>query len=461
MRCTRTLTGLAMLGSAGIAVAAGNQKLSLTIYNTDLALVEDVRSLDIAAGRSNLEFKDVSASIRPETVSLNADGIAIVEQNFDFDLLTPAKMMEKAIGQQVEIVRINPGNGQQTTETATVLSVNEGVILKIGERIEVLRADEVPTRVIFSKVPENLRARPTLSVNVQSQRAGTRPVTLSYLTTGLSWKADYVALFDEKVGKLDLQGWITLTNRSGTAYVDAQTQLIAGDINIVRADQPYNWQEQQRQQAIRSAGNEAGAKRPIADYYTYPLSERTTIAENQTKQVGFLEANGVAAHKAYEYRAEWFQTQREPAHANAVVEFANSSKGGLGAQLPAGVVRVYVRDVDGKPTFVGENQIPHTSQGSELAVKTGEAFDITVQPTVQSQEKVSFWRTRYSMEYLVRNARSTPVEVEIRQDGLWRDGQVLKESLKSTRPDAHSVKWAVPVPANGETKLTFTVETGW
>src|SRR5688572_24895490 len=164
---------LALSGQAQAASTEG-QRLALTIYNNDLALVEDVRSLEFAAGRSRLEFKDVSAMIRPETVALNAAGVDIVEQNFDFDLLTPEKMMEKAVGRQVQIVRTNPGNGSEVTETATVLSVNQGVVLKIGDRIEVLRADGAPTRVIFDKVPENLRARPTLSVNVQSNAAGRR-----------------------------------------------------------------------------------------------------------------------------------------------------------------------------------------------------------------------------------------------------------------------------------------------
>lgn len=448
-------------------VAAGNQRLALTIYNNDLALVQDVRSLDFAAGRSRLEFKDVSASIRPETVTLSAAGVGIVEQNFDFDLLTPEKMMEKAVGRQVQIVRTNPGNGVEMTETATVLSVNNGVVLRIGERIEVLRADGAPTRVIFDKVPENLRAHPTLSVNVESQSAGRRDATLSYLTTGLSWKADYVALFDEKAGKLDMQGWVTLTNQSGTTFANAATQLIAGDVNIARADQPYDWQRQQmieqqrRARAQSGAGNEPSARRPLADYYVYPLSEPTTIADKQTKQVGFLHADGVAARKAYEYAADWFLSLTEPEHAAVVVRFANSTHGGLGAQLPAGMVRVYVRDTAGNPKFVGENQIGHIPQGSEISVKTGEAFDITIQPTLESQERVGFWRSRYRMEYLVRNARAEAATVEIRQGGLWREGTVITESIKSTRPDAYTLQWAVPVAANGETRLRFTVETGW
>ena len=450
---------LALL-SISTVQAQPNQKLSLTIYNQDLALIEDVRHLDLAAGRSKLEFKDVSAHIRPETVTLTAAGVGIVEQNFDFDLLTPEKMMEKAVGKQVQIVRTNPGNGQEVTETATVLSVNNGVILKIGNRIEVLRADGAPTRVIFDKVPENLRAQPTLSVNVDAQNAGPRDVTLTYLSTGLSWKADYVALFDERAAKLDMQGWITLTNTSGTTYLDAATQLIAGDINLVR-NGGNSWQDEQNRRAIRSAGNEPGAKRPLADYYVYPLAERTTIADNQTKQVGFLDATGVAARKVYEYSADWFTTLQEPAHASSVVRFMNSSKGGLGAQLPAGVVRVYVRDDKGVPKFVGESGIPHTPQGSDISVKIGEAFDITVQPTLEKQQSAGFWRSRYTMKYLVRNARSEQANVDIRQGGLWRNGKVLQENMKSTRPDAQTLQWTVPVPASGEATLEFTVETGW
>jgi len=454
---------LATFMSGVVQAQVDNQRLSLTIYNADLALIQDTRSLDIPAGRTRLEFKDVSASIKPETVALSAPGVAIVEQNFDFDLLTPAKLMEKAVGQQVHIVRINPGNGEQITETATVLSVNEGVVLKIGDRIEVLRADSVPTRVIFPKVPDNLRARPTLSINVQSDRGGKRDGTLSYLSGGLSWKADYVALFDEKAGKADLQGWITLTNQSGTTYTNAQTQLVAGNINLVNAQQP-DWREMQRRQqmqSMRSAGTEANSKPQIADYYLYPLAERTTIAENQTKQVGFVDAAGVTARKAYQYRAEWFTSQPEPAHVDVVVQFANSQRTGLGTQMPAGIVRVYMKDLEGKPKFVGEDKIEHTPQGSELSIKTGEAFDVTVQPTLVKQERVTLFRSKYSMEYLIRSARKEASTVEIKQSGLWRDGRVLTESHKSTSVDAYTLKWDVPVPANGETKLTFTVETGW
>lgn len=458
-----------LLATAALAALAGSAsaqqgRMSVTVYNSNLALVEDVRTTDIAAGRQRLEFKDVSPQIRPETVSLSGAGIGIVEQNFDFDLLSPDTLMEKAVGQQVRIVRTNPGNGQEVTETATVLAVNNGVVLKIGDRIEVLRDGGIPTRVIFDKVPPNLRARPTLSVTVDSAKAGSRETRLSYLTTGLAWKADYVALFDEKAGKLDLQGWVTLTNSAGAAFTDAEVQLVAGDINLSGGLQDYYQRRQYEQQSgQQSAGVETGAAggQSIADYYLYPLPERTTIAQNQTKQISFLDVGGVTARKAYQYRAGGFVSLQNPESADVVLQFANNSAGGLGAQLPSGIVRVYMRDVNGDPKFVGENAIPHTARGSQLSIKTGEAFDVTVQPTLVKNERASRERTRYAMSYLIRNARAEPVTVEIVQPGLWRDGKVIEESLASRRVDASTLAWDVAVPAGGETTLTFTVETGW
>lgn len=459
----------ALLASAGLllvplAARAQAREVSITIYNSDLALVEDARPLDLKAGRQKLEFKDVSAQIRPETVSLSAPGVSVLEQNFDYDLLTPDKLMEKAVGQQVKIVRTNPGDGKETTEVATVLAANQGVVLKIGDRIEVLRDDGVPTRVIFDKVPETLRARPTLSVSVEAANAGPRQAKLSYLTSGLSWKADYVALFDEARNVLDLQGWITLSNTSGTPFENAKTQLVAGDVNQLNATNTYRPIRRAVPGGVPGvvrAGAESGAGERIADYYVYPLPERTTIASNQNKQVGFLSAQGVAARKVYEVREGWFSSQAEPVKAVVAIQFSNGRLAGLGSQLPAGVMRVYMRDAAGDPKFVGENAIGHTPAGSELSIKTGEAFDVSSQATLVAETKVSRTRSRYEMKYLLRNAKDQPVTVELRQGGLWRDGEVKAESLKSRVIDARTLGWSVPVPANGETVLTFTVETGW
>src|SRR5215213_5017107 len=299
--------------------------VSVTIYNNNRALVEDKRVLDLPAGRSRQEFRDVSAQIEPATVTLNGRGIGIVEQNFDFDLLSPAALMQKAVGQTVTLVRTNPGTGAETRERARILAVNGGVVMQIGDRIEVLRDDGIPARVIFDKVPETLRPRPTLSVTVNADGGGRRPVTLTYLTPGLAWAADYVALFDEANGRMDVQGWITLTNNSGTPYVNASTLLVAGAVgNAGNGYQSYRRgypppppPPPPPPGMIDRAGTETAPRERLGDFYLYPLPERTTIADKQTKQVSFLDVQNTPTVRAYEFRNAWMSTSEEPLSANS------------------------------------------------------------------------------------------------------------------------------------------------
>jgi hypothetical protein len=470
MRWLCLLAAVSAAGAAGAAEPAGkpapepvqsaqpqpddpkvdNQRLSITIYNGGHALVQDVRSLDLPAGRQRIELREVSNEIAPASVSLAAPDVAIVEQNFDFDLLTPSKLMEKAVGKQVQIVRTNPGNGQQVTETATVLAANEGVVLKIGNRIEVLRDDGAPTRVIFDGVPQNLRARPTLSVTVDSAKAGRRDATLTYLTGGLDWRADYVAVFDEKASRLDFQGWITLINQTSTTFTDVKTDLVAGSPTAGRVA-PIRG-------VIRGGTEAATNVQQVGDSYLYPLKERTTIAANQQKQVGFIEADKVAAQRVYEFRANGFSSSSGPEHVDSVLQFANSRAGGLAAPLPAGAVRIYMRGSDGALKLIGESAIGHTPQGSSLSLRTGEAFDVTVKPTLDARTAVDKKHWRYAMSYVVANAKSEPVTVQLHQYAFPGDLKVLTESQKSRRVSASELQWDVAVPAEGETKLTFEVE---
>jgi hypothetical protein len=451
------LIAAAMLasGAAAAPVSVPEPQLTLTVYNSNLAMVQDVRHLDVPAGRTRLEFKDVSAGIKPETVALGGSGISVVEQNFDYDLLTPAKMMEKAVGRQIQIVRTNPGTGAQTTETATVLSVNEGVVLKIGNRIEVLRDDGIPTRVVFSSIPENLRPQPTLSVTVNAASAGPRDVTLSYLTLGLSWQANYVALYDEKQKALGLSGWITLTNKSGTSFMDVRTQLVAGNITLAENGDDYWARELRRRSATRNGGYQPSTDTSVGDYDIFTLPERVTIAENQTKQVAFLDMKGLKTEKAYEYRSPALEGNGGPDHADVVLKFSNKERG-----LPAGVVRVYMRDQNGEPKFVGEDEVDQTPSGSDLAVKIGEAFDVTVQSTTVSTVKLGAMSSRISLSYVLRNARDEAVTVDLRQGGLLRGAKVVTESQPSTRIDARTLGWSIVVPAHGETTLTVTADSG-
>lgn len=430
---------------------SGQGDIAITIYNDDIALVQDTRTIDFGTGRSRQEFPDVSARIQPETATLVASDIGIVEQNFDFDLLTPGKLMEKAVGQTVTLIRTNPATGREEQVRAKVLAANGGVVLQIGQRIEVLRDDGLPVRVIFDKVPENLRARPTLSVTVESDRAGARPSRLTYLTSGLGWSSDYVALFDEAKGAIDVQGWVTLTNRSGTTFNRAETLLVAGD--------PEDAGYAIGSANLESAGTESSEREQLGDFYLYPLPGRTTIANEQTKQVSFLDVKAVPARRTYQYVNGWLGTRAEPDSADTVLKFTSSRDGGLGDQLPAGTVRVYIRDARGTPQFIGENNIGHTPMGSALAIPTGEAFDVKVKSVVESRERLNNRRWRTTMRYTLTNARSAPVTVDLAQSGLWGDTEVVEQSLTGARVSADRFEWQVPVPANGETQVTATFDT--
>ena len=485
MRWLTTILALPAAAAAQDAPPARSAQgdVAVTIYNNDLALIQDVRAMALPGGVSRQEFPDVVDGIRPATVRLSAAGTTIVEQNYDYDLLSPQALMAKAVGQTLTIVRTNPANGAETRERATILANNDGVVMRIGDRIEVLRDDGLPVRVVFDSLPPALRARPTLSVTLDAQSGGTRPVTLSYLAGGFGWSADYVALFDEAKATIDVQGWVTLRNGNDVPLVNADTMLVAGS--------PGQEGGSRRTGIARGtrAGTETAARAQLGDFYLYPLGHRTTIAANQQKQVSFLSVAAVPARKGYEFRNGWLNSVDDAQSASSVLAFSSSRDGGLGDALPAGVVRVYIRDSGGQPQFVGENRIDHTPMGSTLALVTGQAFDVKVKPIVEKRERitpdewervaryrikvdgqpvrtetveraVSYWRT--TMRYELSNARSQPVTVDVLQAGLdnyWGDTRISAESLKGEQRTIDERVWRVTVPANGSTTLTAQFDT--
>ncbi|MFC3097534.1 DUF4139 domain-containing protein [Alteraurantiacibacter palmitatis] len=477
----------ATLADPGVEQTAQGD-VAVTIYNNGQSLVQDVRQLNIAAGRSVVPFPDVSAMIRPETLSFNAPNTGIVEQNFDFDLLTPQKLMEKAVGQEVTLIRTNPATGAETTSRAEVLSVMGGVVIRVNGRIEVLRDDGLPVRVIFDRIPANLRARPTLSVTLDSTRGGTRPASIRYLTEGLSWSADYVALFNEQSGAVDMQGWVTLTNTTGTTFHQANTLLVAGNPNRGFAQPSYS--PQPRRDMV-APGTETADRERLGDFYLYPIAGRTTIANNQTKQVSFLDVQAVPARRVYSRAVSWLVSDSNPVNASAAISFSTSREGGLGDALPAGTVRFYQRDTQGNPQFVGENQIGHTPMGSLLSLRTGDAFDVLVQAEVESRNRITaaeyersarfrvltagevtreveveravdYYQT--TMRYTFTNAKPEAVEVELTQGGLdygwWaRDFRVTAEDVPGEQLNAGDRLYRVSVPANGSRVVRVTYQT--
>lgn len=386
------------------------------------------------------------------------------------------------------MIRTNPATGAETRERATVLSTAGGTVVQIGDRIEVLRDDGLPVRVIFDRVPPNLRARPTLSVTLESNRAGTRPAAIRYLTGGLGWSADYVALYDEGKGTVDMQGWVTLTNQTGTTFHRANTLLVAGSPDGAGRGNNGGYRPGR---AMVSAGTESANREQLGDYYLYPIAGRTTIANNQTKQVSFLDVQAVPARKIYSRAVGWMQSDDQPINVASQISFSTSRDQGLGDALPEGTVRFYQRDRQGTPQFIGENEIGHTPMGSRLALTTGDAFDVMVQSEVESREEITsgewertaryrvvrddqvvqevvaetpvkYYRT--TMRYTFTNAKAAPVDVELMQTGLYRgwwarDYRIVSEDVTGEQINADRRKWTIPVPAEGKRVVRVTYET--
>lgn len=444
--------------SAQLPDAASAQgDVAVTIYQNGQSLVQDTRRMNLPGGRSKQEFPDVSAQIRAETVTLTGTGIGIVEQNFDYDLLTPAKLMEKAVGQTITLLRTNVATGAETRVRAKVLAANGGVVLQIGETIEVLRDDGLPVRVIFDKVPPNLRARPTLSVTLES-KGGMTPTTLTYLTPGLGWTSDYVTLFDDAKQTIDVQGWVTLTNNTGTDYSNADVLLVAGNPNQGGGRRNFQTQYNPSTGTIDEAGTESNDRERLGDYYLYPLGERTTISNAQQKQVSFLDVKAAPARSTYEFNNGWLATN-EAASAASVLKFSTSRGGGLGDQLPSGTMRVYMRDKRGDPQFIGESRIEATPMGSAMSIRTGEAFDVKVKTIVEERTRISDSRWKTRMRYEITNARNNAITVDLGQNGLWGDVRVSEQSLEGKRISADRMEWNVPVPANGKATVTVTFDS--
>ena len=469
------LAALSALSSGAIAsepdeirsTLTDQQSIAVTIYNNDLALVKDQRKIKLKSGLNNLALRDVSAQIRPETALLrslsDAGSISVLEQNFDFDLLTPQKLLEKYIGRNVGIIRTNPATGAETTEQATVLSANNGVVMKMGNRIET----GIPGRIVYDDVPANLRDRPTLVTKLNNTAASEQTVELSYLTGGLGWKADYVAELNAKENSIDLSGWVTLTNTSGTSYNNAKLQLVAGDVHRVQEERAQLRKNKPEMMGM-AAATAPMAEESLLEYHLYSLDRPTTIAENQTKQVALLSASGIPVRKELVLHGNEYYYQNsygdlgQKLKVSVFVEFDNKEAAKLGLPLPQGIIRVYKKDSADNAQFVGEDHIDHTPRNEKVRLKLGESFDVTADKKQTAFEKqpgpekgIRLFESAY--EIVLKNAKKEAVTVTV-QEPIPADWKILKESHPSTKATSNTAVWKIDVPAEGKATLTYRVQ---
>ena len=437
--------------------------LSLTVYNSNLALVRDVRRLRLAAGDADLHFMDIAATVNPATVHFRSltdpSSVHVIEQNYEYDLLEPDKLLRKYVGRDVTLVRVRttPAGTREEVVTARLLSYNTAPVWQIGNEIVTgLGADHIR----FPELPGNLYSRPTLIWTLENRGGRDHAVEASYLATNLSWAADYVLTVARDDRTADLDGWVTLDNKSGTAFRNASLQLVAGDLNRVR-QQLGRMMDEVR--APQGAARAEMAQEAFSDYHLYTFGRKTSINNAETKQLAMLNGTGVPISKRYVVHGQQFyyrnhQQPGSPIKDNVEVfyQFRNEATSGLGLPMPAGIVRVYQADSRGGVLFAGEDRISHTPKDETLNVKIGHAFDV-----VCERKQIDFRRIAanvFEVEYEItlRNHKTSPITVEVNEPigGTW---QMLRSSFDWVKSEAWAARFTVPVAVDGTSALRYRV----
>ena len=438
---------------------ADQRRVNVTIYNGDLALVHDRRSVSLAQGENHLAWRDVSANLDGTSAlleSITAPGsVSVIEQNFDFDLLSPQAVLLKAVGHDVIVEHHNPLPGQPVRETAKLLSANNGVVLQFADRVETEL--NFGSGIVYSSLPPNLRERPTLVLDVDNARSGGGELELSYLTSGLGWHAEYVGQVAGDGKFVDLNGLVTLTNTSGATYRDAHVQLVAGNVNAPPPGpvpaMPGTVADTYVQSPVRQEN--------FYEYHLYTLPRPTTIAENQTKQVAFMSAHRVPLHPTLELRgSSSYYTQSggdlgQKLPVGAYLSFEN--KGGqLGVPLPGGIVRLYKADSRGISQFLGADRIEHTPKNEIVRLHVGDSFDVTARKKQTNFRVLGNATYESAYEIVLGNAKTEPVDVEV-VEPIPGDWTILAENLRHKKSSSDAATWLVRVPAGGHVTLSYAV----
>jgi hypothetical protein len=440
-------------------------ELAVTVYNSDIALVRDVRNVQLPGGSFDLRFMDIAATINPATVHFRSlsepSRVSVLEQNYEYDLLEPDKLLRKYVGREVTLVRTLQQNGttRQEEVKARLLSYNNGPVWQIGKEIVTgLHADHIR----FPELPENLYSRPTMIWSLQNGGTAKHRVEASYLASKLAWNADYVLTVGRDDKSADLDGWVTLTNASGTSFRNAKLQLVAGDLNRVRqaiADKRFN-EARREMDALAAAPM---AQEAFSEYHLYTLGRKTTINNSETKQVSMLNGTAVPVVKRFVVEGQNFyyhNVQHPGAPIKDVVqvyyEFKNEEKMGLGMPMPAGTVRVYQADSNGSVQFAGEDRIGHTPKDETIKLKIGNAFDVVSERNQIDFRKIASNVYEFEYEITIRNHKGIPIAVEVNEPigGSWR---MLNATHEWTKTAAWAAQFNVPVAPGGSAKLKYRV----
>jgi len=476
-----TIAVLVALPSVLVAQSVSEpQAVQLTVYNGNFALVKDTRTIRLNQGINSIEVEDVAARIDPTSILIksltNPNAFTVLEQNYQYDLINPVNILNKSVGQRVTFTSFDD-NGKPYTQSGILLNPvsNGGMAIRTDDGNVVL---DPRGQISLEKMPEGLHPKPTLNWLLRSGISGDQQAEISYLTEDIGWRADYVVLVNKDDTALDLNGWVTLYNRSGVTYNNAKLTLMAGDVRRV---------QEMRQEALmdRAYGKSVPAvvapqfeEKSFFEYHMYTMERPTTIRDNETKQLSLLNASNAKVVKdlIYDARGDWFRrwwypgrTNGDPGagidtsnyhKVNVVLEVINSKQNHMGMPLPAGKVRVYKLDENGAQQFIGEDKIDHTPKDEKIRLYIGDAFDVVGDYKRTDYQRISESVVEESFEVKIRNHKETPVMVKV-VDHVWSNWKFTKRSHNFVKKDAHTIEFPVTVPANGEVVVTYTIRTSW
>lgn len=459
-----TITAAAQ-SPAQVTTARDRQSVNITVYNSNLGLVRETRRLTLPPGRIALRFADVTAQIRPETVHLASltapSSLRILEQNYQYDLLNPGKLLDKFVGREITLVLRRLQNNTESFEPvqATLLSNNGGQVWRINGQIVINPSNISEMR--FPDLPKNLVATPTLVWDVDNRESAAQTVEASYLTSGMNWRADYVLVVDARDARGDLQGWVTLTNGSGATFEDARLQLVAGDVNRVSDQRTYDMAGAMARKSMETESQ--FQEQGFFEYHLYTLQRPTTIHDNETKQVSLLEAAGFDVKKEFVLSGQryYYTNYNNPGQpikekVGVYMQFRNSQQNKLGMPLPAGTVRLYKKDDQGNQQFIGEDKIDHTPKDEDVRVKVGDAFDIVAERKQTDYKVIARNVYEYAYEIKIRNHKDGPVTIVVNEP-IGGDWEMISSTFEAKKTAAFAAQFNVPVAKDGEATLSYRV----
>jgi hypothetical protein len=448
-------------GSPLASTLADQTGVAVTVYNVNLGLVKDRREIRPAKGVSQLRFMDVAAQIIPASVRIYAlvapESLRVLEQNYEYDLLSPQKLLEKYVGKEVRLYQKNPYTEREEVVPATLLSTNSGPVFQIGNDVTFNH----PGRIIFPGLPEGLIPKPTLVWLLDNGLDRPREVEASYLTNGITWRADYVVTLNDQDTRADLAAWVTIDNKSGATYRNATLKLVAGDVNRIR-EEPVRDRVMKKTMVAEAAPAPQFKEEGFFEYHIYTLQRRSTIKENQTKQISLATADGIPVRKEFLFKGvhSYFygpSSEMEGKQKVGVyVEMVNRKENNLGIPLPKGTIRVYKQDSDGSLQFVGEDAIDHTARDEKIRIRLGDAFDVVGERKQTDWKKIAKDTYEAAFEVTLKNHKKEDITVKV-VEPVPGDWQMLGSSHEWRKGEAFAAEFLIPVKKDGEEKLTYRV----